>query len=163
MRSLHIATLSVLLAAPAAAQTTLRIGIGSDPNVLDPAQSGSFVERVVFAALCDKLVDVAPDLSFRPELATRWDWAPDGRALTLTLRQGARFHDGTPVDAAAVKANLDHYRTARESRRRSELAQVSAVETPDPLTVRLVLVRRQGSWDGTGVLRSGGSGAHRSH
>jgi peptide/nickel transport system substrate-binding protein len=97
------------------------------------------VERVVFAALCDKLVDVAPDLSFRPELATRWDWAPDGRALTLTLRQGARFHDGTPVDAAAVKANLDRYRTARESRRRSELAQVSAVETPDPLTVRLVL------------------------
>jgi peptide/nickel transport system substrate-binding protein len=102
MRSLLIAALSALLAAPAAAQTTLRIGIGADPNVLDPAQSGSFVERVVFAALCDKLVDVAPDLSFRPELAMRWEWAPDGRALTLTLREGARFHDGTPVDAAAV-------------------------------------------------------------
>jgi peptide/nickel transport system substrate-binding protein len=128
-----------LLALPAAAQTTLRIGIGADPNVLDPAQSGSFVERVVFAAMCDKLVDVAPDLSFRPELATRWEWAPDGRALTLTLRDGARFQDGTPVDAAAVKANLDRYRTARESRRRSELAQVSAVETPDARTVRLLL------------------------
>jgi peptide/nickel transport system substrate-binding protein len=139
MRPLRLAAALALLAAPALGQTTLRIGIGADPNVLDPAQSGSFVERVVFAALCDKLVDIGPDLSFRPELATRWDWAPDGRALTLTLREGARFHDGTPVDAAAVKANLDRYRTARESRRRSELQQVAAVEAPDARTVRLVL------------------------
>lgn len=133
------ALLLPLLAAPALGQTTLRIGIGADPNVLDPAQSSSFVERVVFAALCDKLVDVGPDLQFQPELATAWQWAPDGRALTLTLREGAHFHDGSPVDAAAVKANLDRYRTARESRRRTELAQVSAVETPDARTVRLVL------------------------
>jgi peptide/nickel transport system substrate-binding protein len=140
MRPLRLAAaLLPLLATPVLAQTTLRIGIGADPNVLDPAQSGSFVERVVFSALCDKLVDVAPDLSFRPELATRWAWSPDGRALTLTLREGARFQDGTPVDAAAVKANLDRYRTARESRRRTELRQVSEVEVVDPLTVRLVL------------------------
>ncbi|WP_372622372.1 ABC transporter substrate-binding protein [Falsiroseomonas sp.] len=140
MRHLRLAAAILpLLAAPVAAQTTLRIGIGADPNVLDPAQSGSFVERVVFSALCDSLVDVAPDLSFRPELATSWEWSADGRALTLTLREGARFHDGAPVDAAAVKANLDRYRTARESRRRSELRSVSAVETPDARTVRLVL------------------------
>jgi peptide/nickel transport system substrate-binding protein len=136
---LRLALALSLLASPALAQSTLRIGIGADPNMLDPAQSGSFVERVVFSALCDKLVDVAPDLSFRPELATAWAWAPDGRALTLTLRDGARFQDGTPVDAAAVKANLDRYRTARESRRRSELRQVSEVQVVDPRTVRLVL------------------------
>ena len=65
---------------------TLRIGIGADPNQLDPAQSSAFVDRVVFAAMCDKLVDVGPDLQFQPELATRWEWSPDGRALTLTLR-----------------------------------------------------------------------------
>jgi peptide/nickel transport system substrate-binding protein len=136
---LRVALALSLLAAPAFGQTTLRIGIGADPNVLDPAQSGSFVERVVFSALCDKLVDVAPDLTFRPELATAWEWAPDGRALTLTLREGARFQDGAPVDAAAVKANLDRYRTARESRRRSELRQVSEVQVVDARTVRLVL------------------------
>lgn len=145
MRPLRlVAALLPLLAAPAFAQTTpapttLRIGIGADPNVLDPAQSGSFVERVVFSALCDKLVDVAPDLTFRAELATAWAWAPDGLALTLTLREGARFQDGTPIDAAAVKANLDRYRTARESRRRSELRQVTEVQAPDARTVRLVL------------------------
>jgi peptide/nickel transport system substrate-binding protein len=139
MRPLRLAAAFAFLAAPAFGQTTLRIGIGADPNVLDPAQSSAFVERVVFAAMCDKLVDVGPDLQFQPELATRWEWAPDGRALTLTLRDGARFQDGAPVDAAAVKANLERYRTARESRRRSELSQVSAVETPDARTVRIVL------------------------
>lgn len=136
MRALLAFALLVVLtvAQPAGAQM-LRIGIGSDPNVLDPAVSGSFVERVVFSALCDKLIDTAPDLSFRPELATRWEWAPDGLALTLALRSDARFHDGTPLDAEAVRVNLERYRTARESRRRSELAQISAVEAPDPRTV----------------------------
>jgi peptide/nickel transport system substrate-binding protein len=139
-RTLHLAAMLLpLLATPVFGQTTLRVGIGADPNMLDPAQSGSFVERVVFAAMCDKLVDIGPDLQFRPELARAWEWAPDGRALTLTLRDGARFQDGTPIDAAAVKANLDRYRTARESRRRTELQQVTAVETPDARTVRLVL------------------------
>ncbi len=139
MRRRILAAAFSLLAAPALPQSTLRIGIGADPNVLDPAQSGSFVERVVFSALCDKLVDVGPDLSFRPELATAWEWSEDGRALTLKLREGARFQDGVPVDAAVVKANLDRYRTARESRRRGELQKVTEVQVADSLTIRLVL------------------------
>jgi peptide/nickel transport system substrate-binding protein len=128
-----------LLASPAAAQTTLRIGMSADPNMLDPAQSGSVFERVVFAALCDKLIDLDADLKLVPQLATAWAWGDDGRSLTITLREGVRFHDGTPMDAAAVKINLDRYREARESRRKTELASVSAVEVVDPLTVRLVL------------------------
>jgi peptide/nickel transport system substrate-binding protein len=125
-------------ASPAAAQH-LRVGIQSDPNMLDPAQSGAFVERIVFAALCDKLVDVAPDLSLQGELATAWRWSADATALTLTLRAGATFHDGAPIDAEAVAANLERYRTARESRRRAELAAVSAIEidTPSQVTLRL--------------------------
>lgn len=134
MRILPRLLLLAALASPAHAQT-LRIGIGSDPNILDPAQSGSFVERVVFTALCDRLLDVGPDLSFRPELATRWAWSDEGRTLTLTLRGDGRFHDGTVLDAEAVRVNLERYRSARESRRRSELRAVSGVEAPDPRTV----------------------------
>jgi hypothetical protein len=89
MRRVAALLLSLLVATPAGAQT-LRVGISSDPNVLDPAVSGSFVERTVFSALCDKLVDVGPDLAFRPELATRWEWAPDGLSLTLTIRRVRR-------------------------------------------------------------------------
>ncbi|WP_431284377.1 ABC transporter substrate-binding protein [Humitalea sp. 24SJ18S-53] len=121
-------------ATPAMAQT-LRIGIGADPNVLDPARSGSFVERVVFTALCDRLLDIGPDLSFRPELATAWAWEDGGRSLRLTLREDARFHDGTRLDAEAVKINLDRYRSAPESVRKSELRPVTAVEAPDARTV----------------------------
>lgn len=134
MRRLVLTLLVVVGLVPAHAQT-LRIGIGSDPNVLDPAVSGSFVERVVFSALCDKLVDVGPDLSFRPELATQWAWSTDGLALTLSLRTDARFHDGTRLDAEAIRVNLERYRTARESRRRSELRSVAAVEVQDSSTV----------------------------
>jgi len=42
-----------------------------------------------------------------PELATSWEWAPDGKSLTFHLRQGVKFHDGTDFDAEAVKFNLD--------------------------------------------------------
>jgi peptide/nickel transport system substrate-binding protein len=126
--------IALILPWPLGAQT-LRVGIGSDPNVLDPAVSGAFVERVVFAALCDKLVDIGPDLSFRPELATGWEWAADGLSLRLTLRGDARFHDGTVLDAEAVRINLERYRSARESRRRAELRPVSAIEAPDASTV----------------------------
>jgi peptide/nickel transport system substrate-binding protein len=130
--------LAFLLPGPVGAQT-LRVAIASDPNVLDPALSGAFVERVVFSALCDKLVDVGPDLSFRPELATAWEWAADGLSLRLTLRADGRFHDGTVLDAEAVRVNLERYRTARESRRRAELRPVSAIEVVDRqnLVIRL--------------------------
>lgn len=134
MKTLIAAALAASLALPASAQT-LRVGLVSDPNMLDPAQSGAFVDRIVFAALCDKLVDIAPDLSFRADLATAWAWEDDARALRLTLRQGARFHDGTVLDAQAVAANLERYRNARESRRKAELRPVSAVEVVDAQTL----------------------------
>lgn len=130
----RFALLACLLAAPAHAQT-LRIGLAADPAVLDPARSGAFTERVVFTALCDRLLDVGPDLSFRPELASAWAWEDNGLTLRLTLREGGRFHDGTPLDAAAVKVNLDRYRSAPESVRRTELRPVASVEAPDARTV----------------------------
>ncbi|WP_144186163.1 ABC transporter substrate-binding protein [Elioraea rosea] len=139
MRTVLAAALALSFVPGAIAQTTLRIGLAADPNMLDPAQSGSVYERVVFSALCDKLIELDADLRFVPQLATEWAWGEDGKTLTLKLRQGVRFHDGTPMDAAAVKANLDRYREARESRRRTELASVASVEVVDPLTVRLAL------------------------
>ena len=81
---------------------TLRIGLNEDPGTLDPAQSGGFVDRIVFASLCDKLIDLSPKLDFVPQLATAWAWSDGGRTLTLHLRPGVRFQDGTVMDAAAV-------------------------------------------------------------
>ncbi|HTB47319.1 MAG TPA: ABC transporter substrate-binding protein [Acetobacteraceae bacterium] len=135
-----VLTLALTLTAGAAlAQGTLRIGLNEDPDALDPARGGTFVGRIVFAAVCDKLIDTDAKNDFVPQLATAWSWSPDNLVLTLTLRDGVHFQDGAPMDAAAVAANLQRYRTAPESLRKSELKPVSSVEVVDPHTVRLHL------------------------
>ena len=131
--------LAALLLAGAAHAATLRIGLNEDPDALDPARGGSFVGRVVFAAVCDKLVDIDAQNNFVPQLATSWNWSADNLALTVALRDGAKFHDGQVLDAEAVKANLERYRSAPESLRKGELKPVSSVEVVDPHTVRLHL------------------------
>ena len=143
-RLLSVLVLCSVLAGPAFigaafAGGTLRIGLNEDPNSLDPARSGTFVGRIVFAATCDKLVDLDAQDNFIPQLATSWQWSPDNLALTLTLRDGVHFQDGTLMDAEAVRANLVRYKTAPESVRKGELGPVSAVEVVNPHTVRLRL------------------------
>jgi len=132
----------VALSTVAHAGGTLRIGLNEDPDALDPARSGTFVGRIVFAAACDKLIDLDAQDNFVPQLATAWQWAPDGLAFTLTLRDGVHFQDGEPLDAEAVRANIMRYKTAPESLRKGEIAPVSAVEVVDPHTVRLRLSKR---------------------
>jgi peptide/nickel transport system substrate-binding protein len=122
-----------------AAGGTLRIGLNDDPNLLDPARSQAYTDRIVFAAMCDRLIDTDAHMDFVPQLATGWEWSPDNLSLTLHLRQGVHFQDGTLMDAAAVKTNLDRYRTAPESFRKSELKPVKDVEVVDPSTVRIIL------------------------
>src|SRR5262245_48863483 len=94
-RALAAAAMTAFLATPAAAQT-LRIGLAEDPDALDPDQARTFVGRVVFAGLCDKLVDYDQKLAYTPQLATSWKWADDNKSITFTLRQGVKFHDGEP-------------------------------------------------------------------
>ena len=93
----------------------------------------------MFAAVCDKLVDIDAQNNFVPQLATAWAWSADNLVLTVTLREGVKFHDGQAMDADAVKANLERYRSAPESLRKGELKPVSSVEVVDPHTVRLHL------------------------
>ena len=141
MRSLclALAAAGLLASAAATAQSTMRIGLQDDPDVLDPARARTFVGRIVFASLCDKLVDISPDLKFVPQLAESWKTSDDGLTLSLTLRQGAFYHDGAPIDAASVKANLDRAMTLPDSNRKSELASVASVDAPDARTVVLHL------------------------
>jgi len=117
----------------------LRIGLQEDPDVLDPAQSRTFVGRIVYTAMCDKLVDITPDLKFVPQLATEWNWSDDGKQLTMKLREGVKFHDGTDFNADAVVATIERNLTLPESRRKSELASVEKVEASGPLEVKFQL------------------------
>ena len=118
---------------------TLRVGLAEDPDVLDPTLARTFVGRVVFAALCDKLFDIDEKLAIVPQLATSYEWSADNKALTLKLRSGVTFHDGEKLDAAAVKYNIERHKTMPGSNRRGELALVTTVDAVDASTVRLNL------------------------
>ena len=73
-------------------------------TVLDPRQNHGIVGR----ALADSLVDADPDTGeILPWLASAWEVGEDGLTYTFTLREGITFSDGTALDAAAVKTNLD--------------------------------------------------------
>ena len=127
------------LASLATQAQTLRIGLAEDPDVLDPSLARTFVGRVVFASLCDKLMDIDEKLNIVPQLAASWEWSADNKALTMKLRPGVLFHDGEKLDAAAVKYSIERHKNIAGSNRRGELAPVSSVDVVDPLTVRLNL------------------------
>ncbi len=78
-----------------------------------------------------------------PYLVTDWEFTDD--TLVLTLRDDATFHDGSPVDAEAVKANLDRARTMETSAYLSQLRNIQSVEVADEHTVRLNLVSNTGA------------------
>ena len=113
--------LSCLPRSPGHAADVLNIGIAGDPGPLDPARSGNFLDRNIFASLCDKLIDTDPEMRFVPQLATSWEWSPDGLSLTLHLRAGVSFQDGTPFDAERREGE---YRARQDARH--ELAQAGA-------------------------------------
>ena len=132
------ALFALLLLASAASAQNLRIGLREDPDILDPTLARTFVGRIVFAALCDKLFDINERLEIVPQLATGHVW-DDPRTLRITLRPGVKFHDGEALDAEAVRYSLNRHLTMQGSFRRGEINGVTSVEVVDPLTVLIRL------------------------
>src|SRR3984957_7094895 len=117
---------------------TLRIALREDADLLDPTLARTYVGRIVFAGLCDKLFDLNEKLEIVPQLATGYEWA-DPVTLIIHLRAGVTFHDGESLDAASVKYTLERDLTLAGSFRRSEIASIDHVEIVDPATVKIVL------------------------
>jgi peptide/nickel transport system substrate-binding protein len=139
LRTIAAAALLLGWIGAAQAEQLIRIGLQDDPDTFDPARAYSFVGRIILNSLCNKLVDVAPDLTFIPQLAVSWTTSADGKAVTFKLRPGVKFSDGTDMDAAAVAFNLDRAMHLPDSRRKSEVASIDTVDIVDPLTVKLNL------------------------
>lgn len=142
---LSACVISVGLALPALGRE-IKIGLQDDIDVLDPAQSRAFVSRIVYASLCDKLVDISPDLKLMPKLALDWHYDEDGKVLTMNLRQGVVFHDGTGFNADAVVYNIKRAMTMPQSIRKSELSSVENVEALGPYTVKITLKKRDSAF-----------------
>ena len=138
----RIAITAAFIAASTAlvsAQTTLRIGLAEDPDILDPTLSRTYVGRIVYASFCDKLFDIDEKLNVVPQLALSHETSEDGKTVTIKLRSGVVFHDGEKFDAEAAKFSLERHMTMQGSFRRPEVAAIAHVEVVDPLTIRLVL------------------------
>jgi peptide/nickel transport system substrate-binding protein len=133
------AALLLSLAATVQAQTTLRIGLAEDPDILDPTMARTYVGRIVFASFCDKLFDIDEKLNIVPQLALSHETSADGKEVTIKLRPGVKFHDGETFDAEAAKYSIDRHLTLPGSFRKPELASVDHVDVVDPLTIKLVL------------------------
>src|ERR1700675_2238888 len=143
MRILRLAAIAAALLlslqANVHAQTTLRIGLAEDPDVLDPSIARTYVGRIVFSALCDKLFDIDEKLNIVPQLALSHEPSADGKEVTIKLRPGVKFQDGEPFDAEAAKFSLDRHLTMQGSFRKPELVALDHVDVVDPLTIKLVL------------------------
>ena len=134
-----LAALTLQALAPAGAQTTLRIGLAEDPDILDPTLARTYVGRIVFASICDKLFDIDDKLTIIPQLALGHETSADGKTVTIKLRPGVKFHDGEAMDAEAVKFSLERHLNFPSSFRKPELAAIDKIEVADPLTIRLLL------------------------
>jgi peptide/nickel transport system substrate-binding protein len=142
MKALRLAAVAAVVAlscGTAAAQSHLRIGLAEDPDVLDPTLARTYVGRIVFASICDKLFDINAKLEVIPQLALSHETSEDGKSVTIKLRPGVKFHDGEAFDAEAAKYSLERHMTMQGSFRKPDLGPVDKVEVVDPLTIRLVL------------------------
>jgi peptide/nickel transport system substrate-binding protein len=126
--------------APAAAQGTLRVALGTTLSQLDPAKTTIGDEYVYVHLVFNGLSRIDPDMSVKPDLAESWTASDDLKTWTFKLRQGVKFHHGRVLDSedvvATVKRILD---PATGSRARTNLTMVDSVEAVDPLTVRFHL------------------------
>ena len=141
---LALGIFGTLLLAPGSADAqkkTLTIGLNQDPDILDPTLSRTYVGRIVYAHMCEKLYELDETL----KIVTPARGGPSGvrgrrqDGHDQAAGSGVKFNDGTPFTAEAMKFSLDRHREMKGSSRRSELDHVNTVEVVDPLTVRLRL------------------------
>src|SRR3954454_1310957 len=139
MRLAAVVTFVALSCGSAMAQSTLRIGLAEDPDILDPSLARTYVGRIVFASICDKLFDIDAKLNVIPQLALSNETSEDGKTVTIKLRPNVKFHDGEKFDAEAAKFSLERHLTMQGSFRKPELAAIDTIEVADPLTIKLHL------------------------
>jgi peptide/nickel transport system substrate-binding protein len=110
----------------------LVMGLSSEPDKLDPTTSSSLYTRYVMNTICEKLYDLDRGGEIVPQLATALPTiSPDGLTVTIPVRTGIVFADGTPFDAEAVRTSLDRHLTNPESQRASEMGPITSITTAD--------------------------------
>ncbi|MDI6823650.1 MAG: ABC transporter substrate-binding protein [Bacillota bacterium] len=127
--------------------TRFTYATGVEPESLDPANALNVGSTQVIMQVYEGLVCRDENLKVYPRLATSWDISPDKKVYTFHLREGVKFHDGTPFDAEAVKANLDrHLNLDKPTKNRQYYAMVESIVVKDHKTVEIRLKQPYGSF-----------------
>ena len=117
----------------------LRISAPANPSSLDPATGGAGSDHAFLFTMYDTLTEWDFEtLKPKPGLAESWNFT-DPTTLVLNIRSGVTFHDGTPLDAEAVKFNLERNKTDPKSNIKADLASMASVEVTGPMQVTLKL------------------------
>ena len=117
---------------------------GADAATLDPQDMTDTASDDVIRHIYDNLVAFDAKLNIKPSLAQSWETSPDGKTWTFHLRNDVKFHDGTPFNAKAVKANFDRVLMEKDPflgrvlRRRGLFTVISEVKVLDDYTVQLI-------------------------
>jgi peptide/nickel transport system substrate-binding protein len=127
------------LAAPLAAETpvkggTLTVAADTEPRNLNPAMVASNGVFFVASKVLEPLAEMDYETGLRPVLATGWEGSDDGLTITFTLRDGVKWHDGTPFTSADVAFSAMEVWKPLQNLGRTIFADLEAVDTPDPLT-----------------------------
>ncbi|MCR1781281.1 hypothetical protein KVF89_01935 [Nocardioides carbamazepini] len=128
------------------------LDVNPQPNgTMDPrtAKNDSGPSQSPLYAVFDRLIGFDEEGTPIPQLATEWSYSDDLTVVTLTLREGVTFHDGTAFDATAVKENLEAAKTLDAdvgSTFRAAAAQIASVEATSPTEVAITLTAPDGGF-----------------
>jgi peptide/nickel transport system substrate-binding protein len=117
----------------------LHISAPTNPSSLDPATGGAGSDHAFLFTMYDTLTEWEFEtLKPKPGLAESWKFT-DPTTFVLNIRPGVTFHDGTPLDAEAVKFNLERNKSDPKSNIKADLATVASAEVTGPMQVTLKL------------------------
>jgi peptide/nickel transport system substrate-binding protein len=109
------------------------------PTSWDPVTSTAGWDVHVLGLVYASITTLDPAGDVRPGLASSWTYAPGGKSVTFTLRPNLKFTDGTPLNAEAVKENIDRGQAQADSTIASELSVISKVVVNSPTSFTLEL------------------------
>ncbi len=115
---------------------TLRMAISEEPDQLDPARTIELLAGILMGNVFDSLVYIGEDRLPHGWVAESWEISPDGKVITFKIRPNLKFHDGTPLDAPAIKFGYDRILDpAMAAPYKEFLGTLQTVDAPDPSTV----------------------------